>query len=100
MLLFCGVLLASVECSNVDPTSAPEVAVDQLVYNDPVISFMYHPGMTIEEILKLESSTWHWYPWKHVQFEAVSEGGALVEKECEKENSLDELPEDLFTRKC
>lgn len=67
-------------------------------YRDPIMSFIYESGKTVQEILESEAKTWHWYPWKHVQYEWRQGDAVPVEKECVKENSLDDLPEDLFTR--
>lgn len=67
-------------------------------YRDPIMSFIYESGKTVQEILESEAQTWHWYPWKHVQYEWRQGDTVPVEKECVKENSLDDLPEDFFTR--
>lgn len=73
--------------------------IGRLLYKSPIIAFLYEPGMSVKEIRERESSTWHWYPWKHIQYDTLGEG-ELVERECVPDDSLDDLPEDLFTRNC
>lgn len=68
-----------------------------VLYKSPIMGFLYEPGMSVQEIRDLEESTWHWYPWKHVQYKTVGDS-ELVERECVEEDPLGDLPEDLFTR--
>lgn len=67
-------------------------------YKSPVLNFLYPPGLTVQEIVQLESTTLHWHPWKHVRV-VFNDEGVAEEGECEVTNSLDDLPEDIFTRK-
>lgn len=97
VLLLCVLLrstLCQVETVQEDTPTNSDVVV---LYKSPIMGFLYEPGMSVQEIRDLEESTWHWYPWKHVQYARNGER-ALVERECIKEDPLDELPDDQFTR--
>lgn len=67
-------------------------------YKSPVFNFLYPPGLSVQEIVELQSKEWHWHPWKHMRL-AFNENGEEEEEECEVTSSLDDLPDDLFTRK-
>lgn len=94
-MLLCCILLGGVAECRAEPVSGTD---NSGVYKDPIMSFIYPPGMSVQEILDAEASTWHWYPWKHIRYEVRRDSNELEEKECVKGNSLDDLPEDLFTR--
>lgn len=66
-------------------------------YKSPVLNFLYPPGLTVQEIVQREFSHWHWYPWKHVRV-AFNENGEEEEEECEVISSIEDLPDDLFSR--
>lgn len=80
-----------------------EVVVDPvsevIAYKSPVMNFLYPHGLSVQEIVDLEGESWHWHPWKHIRV-ALSENGEPEEAECEVTNSVDDLPDDLFTRTC
>lgn len=98
----CSVYCDSVVLTKRDGTNTSEVNVEEHKeksgYKHPLYNFLYDPGLSMGQILELEKSTWHWYPWKHVDYHYDS-FGQLQEDECEKTNALDDLPDDMFTRK-
>lgn len=69
-------------------------------YKSPVTKFLYGEGaaMSVVHILELEKTQWHWYPWKRIDY-FVNEFGDEEEKVCDVPNAIDDLPEDIFTRK-
>lgn len=67
-------------------------------YNNPILNFLYDPGLSVKEIRDMEDQQWHWYPWRRIQYKVAADGNVL-ETECVDSSSFEEMPEDLFTRK-
>lgn len=67
-------------------------------YADPVLNLFYEPGLSVGQIVELQGSTWHWHPWKKLIVDATTEHDDLAGRECLTQDSIDELPADLFTR--
>lgn len=97
VLLLC-ILLRTTLCQvETVQEHSPTNSDVMVLYKSPIMGFLYEPGMSVQEIRDLEESTWHWYPWKHVQYAMMGER-ELVERECVQEDPLEELPDDQFTR--
>lgn len=106
---FLIVLIVTANCDNVTENGKHNSAenVDNVLiepaqpfrgeYKSPVLNFLYSPGLSVQDIIILEEATWHWHPWKHVQV-FVNQNGEEEEKECEVNSSIEDLPDDLFTR--
>lgn len=96
-------VIATTNCDIVQPHDASAEQVDSVIaepvgrYKSPVFNFLYPPGLTVQDIVQLESATFHWYPWRHMRVVTTAEGEE-EEEECEVTNSLDDLPDDLFSR--
>lgn len=54
--------------------------------------------LTLDERIELEKITWHWYPYRRINY-VVLEDGQKVELLCDQGSAIDELPDDVFTRK-
>lgn len=65
--------------------------------NQLVVQFT-SKSLTLEERLEIEKSTFHWYPYKKILYE-IEADGTLEELCLERPSSIDEFPQDLFTRK-
>uniref|UniRef100_A0A1L8DK38 Putative k+-dependent ca2+/na+ exchanger nckx1 n=1 Tax=Nyssomyia neivai TaxID=330878 RepID=A0A1L8DK38_9DIPT len=63
----------------------------------PILRYFYDPHLTLEQRLSIERDTWHWYPWKRIQWRQ-GVNGTTEEIECESPSSIDEFPDDLFTQ--
>lgn len=79
-------------------TQGLEDSVQVSEYKNPVLNFLYPPGLTVQEIVQREFSEWHWYPWKHVRVAFNENSEEEEEEECEVISSIEDLPDDLFTR--
>ena len=82
---------------NLQTSYSDVLAVPVNEYKSPVLNFLYPQGLSVQEIVQLESSEWHWHPWKHIRV-SVNAEGAEEEAECEVTSSLEDLPDDIFTR--
>lgn len=98
LLLLLPVIATNCDIVHPHDDSAESSVVMVGPYKSPVLNFLYPPGLTVQEIVQLESSSLHWHPWKHVRV-VFNDEGVQEEGECEVTNSLDDLPEDIFTRK-
>lgn len=98
LIIICAVCPLVLSSSLEDNHTTSEVIAQPIPgYKNPVLSFIYDPGLTVKEILRKEQD-WHWHPWRHIRYDTIAGGDELVEQDCQTENSLDDLPEDLFTR--
>lgn len=55
------------------------------------------PDLTLDERIELEKITWHWYPYRRINY-VVHEDGHKVELLCDEGSAIDELPDDIFTQ--
>ncbi|XP_052873339.1 sodium/potassium/calcium exchanger 3-like [Anopheles cruzii] len=53
--------------------------------------------LTLNERIELEKLTWHWYPWRRINYEVLPDG-RTEEVECEENSAMDDLPDDIFTQ--
>ncbi|XP_035904352.1 sodium/potassium/calcium exchanger 3-like [Anopheles stephensi] len=53
--------------------------------------------LTLDERIQLETLTWHWYPWRRINYDVLPDG-KKVEMFCEGGSSMDDLPDDIFTQ--
>ncbi|XP_055601043.1 sodium/potassium/calcium exchanger 3-like [Uranotaenia lowii] len=53
--------------------------------------------LTLDERIELEKITWHWYPYRRINYK-VLEDGRRIELFCEGGSAIDDLPDDLFTQ--
>ncbi|XP_021706750.1 sodium/potassium/calcium exchanger 4 isoform X1 [Aedes aegypti] len=53
--------------------------------------------LTLDERIELEKITWHWYPYRRINY-VVLEDGQKVELLCDQGSAIDELPDDVFTQ--
>uniref|UniRef100_A0A182Q635 Sodium/calcium exchanger membrane region domain-containing protein n=1 Tax=Anopheles farauti TaxID=69004 RepID=A0A182Q635_9DIPT len=53
--------------------------------------------LTLDERIELEKLTWHWYPWRRINYD-VQPDGKKVELFCDGGSSMDDLPDDIFTQ--
>lgn len=81
----------------VQENAAQDVRASPGFYNDPILNFLYTPGLSVKEIRDMEAETWHWYPWRRIEYEVLPDG-LYLEQECKQQDSFDEMPGDLFTR--
>lgn len=107
IILLCTLLVAT-KCDFVQFQNESTEDVDKVdivpaplvrEFKNPVLSFLYpRLSMSLQDIVQSEQSSWHWHPWKHIDLFVNSEGDE-EEGQCEVANSVDDLPDDLFTRK-
>lgn len=65
---------------------------------DPFDGFAYPHQLSLSERIDIEKTTWHWFPYKRINYH-ITETGEFVEEECDESHAIDDFPEDLFTRK-
>lgn len=87
---------SSEDVDKVDIVPAPPPPVR---FKNPVLNFIYPHGlsMSLQDLVQSEQSSWHYHPWKHIQL-FVNSMGEEEEEDCRDTNSLEDLPDDLFTR--
>ncbi|GAB0086850.1 Sodium/potassium/calcium exchanger [Sergentomyia squamirostris] len=79
-------------------TGATDTTLSQIINTShPILRYLYDSQLTLEQKLLLENETWHWYPWKRIQWHTKTDGTS-VEDECEPPTSIDDFPEDIFTQ--
>lgn len=73
----------------------PEIDVSGNIseHSEPVIEIRTLDGENVSQV----DPGHFWIPWRNIQY-SVSENGRNLTAECPKEDSLDDLPTDLFTR--
>lgn len=97
LLLVKSSLGTLIENNVVRQNATQDVRTSPGLYNDPILNFLYAPGLSVKEIRDMEAETWHWYPWRRIEYEILSDG-LYLEQECKQQDSFDEMPGDLFTR--
>lgn len=94
-------LVKTAECHLLDVVDTnklgSEISESSQINRNPIFDFLYGPGLSVQEIVDLESKTWHWYPYKRIEYDVLNES-VYSERTCEKDDSIDELPQDIFTR--
>ncbi|XP_059622452.1 sodium/potassium/calcium exchanger 3-like [Phlebotomus argentipes] len=92
-----GVCFANAATQRATDTTISPRHDETVRQSHPILRYFYEPHLTLQERLAIERETWHWHPWRRIEWRQA-ENGSQEEKSCESPSSIDEFPEDIFTQ--